>query len=355
MLFEVNQEKKCLGIYRSNWDPKELELEEYLISKTEEEVATLNSSVFGESLLIINSEVRTGVGKRADILALDHMGNAVIIELKRHNSSLGVDTQALQYLAEFSKYKGDNFIKQFSPEREQDIRGFLGDVNVQDINKNSRIILIARCFDPGLYSMGEWLSGRGIAFRCIEYTPVEYENKRFISFSVAFDRSPFSIFPLTFENQLRQPGYFWHNIGEASNDWWQYLVKAGQISTSFDCQPGDQGEKILRSYIKGDTIIAYAKKFGAIGWGVINKPESYDLLKPGCKDDKMDGLYLHRLNIDWKFTVEKIEDAIGPSELLQKKYGIFHPRTTSAKIDRQKAKLLINDMHKGNGFLTKTP
>jgi hypothetical protein len=46
------------------------------------------------------------------------------------------------------------------------------------------------------------------------------------------------------------------------------LVQTGQIATGFDGQPGDQGEKILRNYIQGDTIVAYATKHGAIGWGV---------------------------------------------------------------------------------------
>ena len=101
------------------------------------------------------------------------MGNSVIIELKRKNSPLGVETQALQYLADFSKFKGQAFIKRFladNPGLEENIYGFLGDeVKTEDINKNSRIILLARSFDPTLFSMGEWLSSRGIAFRCIEY------------------------------------------------------------------------------------------------------------------------------------------------------------------------------------------
>jgi hypothetical protein len=191
--------------------------------------------------------------------------------------------------------------------------------------------------------MGEWLSSRGVAFRCIEYTPIEHENSRFISFSVAFDRSPIAIFSLLFENRMRQPGYFWHNIGKASDEWWEYLVQTGQITTGFECQPGDQGEKILRGFIKSDTVVAYSRRFGAIGWGIISAPDSYRLLQPGCKDDRLNGEHLHRLNIDWKYTVDKLENAIAPALLLEK-YGIFHPRSTSVSIDPQKAKRMIADM-----------
>ena len=276
------------------------------------------------------------------------MGNSVIIELKRHNGSLGVDTQALQYLADFSKYKGQNFINHFSkrnPSLEENIRGFLGDeVRTEDINKNSRIILLARSFDTTLFSMGEWLSSKGVAFRCIEYTPIELEGKRFLSFSVAFDRSPESIFTISFESSIRQPAYYWHNIGmKRNNDWWSYLVKTGQIAASFECQPGDQGEKILKNYIKDDTIIAYTKGYGAAGWGIIKNPDSYKLLKPGVEDDILNGEHLHRLDIDWQYTVKKLEDAVKPAELLDK-YGIFHPMSTSVRIDPNKARQLIKNM-----------
>jgi hypothetical protein len=101
-------------------------------------------------LPLVSNQVRTRASKKADILALDHMGNSVIIELKRKNSPLGVETQALQYLADFSKFKGQEFIKRFSsdsPGLEESIYGFLGDeVKTEDINKNSRIILLAGAF-----------------------------------------------------------------------------------------------------------------------------------------------------------------------------------------------------------------
>lgn len=86
MIFEVDPKTKTLNVYKSFWNPRELELERYLISTAEEEVPTLNSSVFGETLLLVSNQVRTRASKKADILALDHMGNSVIIELKRKNS-----------------------------------------------------------------------------------------------------------------------------------------------------------------------------------------------------------------------------------------------------------------------------
>ena len=91
------------------------------------------------------------------------------------------------------------------------------------------------------------------------------------------------------------------------------------------------------------VFYAYARKHGAIGWGVIKNPNSYKLLKPGAKEDILNGHHLHRLNIDWKFATDKIEDAVKPADLIEK-YGIFHPRSTCVKVNSQNAKKLIADM-----------
>ena len=83
---------------------RELELERYLLPGDTDE-PLLAQSGFSEPLLLVSNQVRTRQSKRADILALDQAGCSVVIELKRHRGSMGVDTQALQYLAAFSTFK----------------------------------------------------------------------------------------------------------------------------------------------------------------------------------------------------------------------------------------------------------
>jgi len=345
MLFEIN--KKALSPYHSSWVPKELELEEYLITSADTEVPILEPSVFGEPLLLISNQVKTRNKKRADILAMDRGGNGVIVELKRNKGSLGIETQALQYLADFSNFKAHSFIKRFSKDftnLEENILSFMGGAaRIEDINKNSRIILVARSFDPTIYSMGEWLSEKGVSFRCIEYTPVEVKDHRFISFSVAFDRSPESIFPISFGASVREPGIFWHNIARANDDWWHFIVKEHQIPACFKNEPGDQGEKILNSYISGDKIVAYAKGYGAVGWGVIEDPNSYRLIKKGDSADRLNGKCLHRLSIKWKATANRLSDGIRP-EFIREQLGIYHPLSTSVSIDSKKGEKLVNEI-----------
>lgn len=347
MLFEI--EKDSISAVQSSWIPKELELEKYLVTSADTDAPVLDPSVFGEPLLLISNQVRTRTKKRADILAIDRVGNGVIVELKRNRGTLGVETQALQYLADFSKYKGSHFISHFSENsnqmEENALRFMGGKWRVEDLNKNSRIILLARSFDPTVYSMGEWLSNHGVSFRCIEYTPVEIGNTRFLSFSIAFDRSPELLFPVAFPSTARERGFFWHNIAHANDDWWKFLVHDKQIPACFKNEPGDQGEKLLTSYIKNDVIIAYAKGYGAVGWGVIDDPQSYRLLHPGHSEDTLNGDCLHRISVIWKATAENLSKGIAP-DIVREQFGIYHPISTSVTIDKEKAQRLIDELNR---------
>ncbi|MBS0497713.1 MAG: hypothetical protein JSR51_08725 [Proteobacteria bacterium] len=350
MLFEITEQNK-LKRFLSKWQPRELDVEQYLVS-SDSENNILEASIFGEQLLIISNQVKTKFKKRADILAIDRYGNGVIIELKRDRGFLGVETQALQYLADFSAYRGQEFIDRFSESNkqlEQNICSFIGgNASVKNINKTSRVILLAREFDPTIYSMGEWLSNNGVPFRCIQYEPTLIDNKKFISFSIAFDRSKDTLNPLALGGIAREPGYYWHNIATADQKWWEYLVKSKQIPACFDSMPGDQGEKILTSYISGDIIVAYAKGYGAIGWGVIEQPLSYHLAEAGSPEDYWKGDCMHRLSINWKAVAKQLSDGILPFDV-REKYGIYHPISTSVSIDAFKARNLIQALSQTYG------
>ena len=357
MLFQIKNGKAVRFARQSTWALRELELERYLIARNDADskATLLNGSMFGEAdqLLLLKNQVRTKHGKRADIVALDRMGNVVIIELKRDEGKLGVETQALQYLADISAYKGRNLITRFKS-REEDIKSFLGaDAFLDELNRHSRIILMARAFDRSIFSIGEWLASAGVAFRCIEYMPIEIGLQRFLTFSVIFDRSRESLYPLRFDSGPRNPQCFWHNIGDRGfkdkNKWWQHLVQTGEISASFDNQPGDSGEQLLQGYIPEDKIIAYSSGHGALGWGLVGHPK-YQLI--GTRDDipfSLGGRHLHRLRgIDWKDCAINLQDAF-PADHVLKQFKIYWPVQTRSRIDEDKADRLIDSFKKRFG------
>lgn len=347
MLYEVDEESGVLRSIKSSWMPRELDIEKYLITEEVDGPRILSEAVFGEPLLLLSNQVQTSAKKRADIFAMDRAGNGVVIELKRDQGHLGVETQALQYLADFSAYSGENFIKKFGQNdslSKDVILGFVGDnAEVEDLNRNSRVILMARSFDSTLFSMGEWLSSKGISFRCITYSPVEIEGKKLLSFSVVFDRADKAIYPISFASTTRDPGYFWHNIASADQDWWRYLVDNDQIPACFEDSPGDQGEKILMRYIPGDTIVAYAGGFGAIGYGVVPNPPEYRLIEIGHAGDLLNGTCRHRLKVNWKAITGDLKEGLS-AEIVRNEFDIYHPVSTSVSIDARKCRKLINRM-----------
>lgn len=348
MIFEINNENsesKLSPVISSDF-LKELELEALLVRQEEEAPLILSEAIFGEPLLLLSNQVRTRSNKKADILALDRRGNGVVIELKRDKGRLGVDTQALQYLADFSAYKGKNFLRKFVKKGsalEEQLNQFLDyDIEHDEINRSSRIVLMARAFDTTLFSMGEWLSSKGVSFRCIAYTSVEIEERQFISFSVVFDRNEGSIFPLSFSSNMREPGYFWHNIARVDETWWKKLVDKKQIPACFNDSPGDQGEAVLNKYIPGDIVIAYVKGRGALGWGKVANPLKYKLVPEGEDEDfAPGGGCRHRLSVNWEKTVTRFADGVKP-DFIRREFDIYHPISTSVQIDPTKAKRLID-------------
>ena len=348
MIFRLNPQSQ-LEAFVSGWNPRELEVERFLISSTEgdKDAPVLSEEIFGEPLLLISNQVKTRYKKRADLLAVDGAGNGVIVELKRDVGSLGVETQALQYLADFSATKGRDFLTRFwkgKGEAEASVAGFLGgNASVDQVNRKTRVILVARSFDSSLFSMGEWLSSVGVAFRCITYTPFEVGTEKFLSFSVAFDRSPEPIYRLAFRAVSRAPASFWHNIGNATDEWWTYLKASGQITAGYSNQPGDEGERLLEGYVQGDKVFAYASGYGALGWGVIEDPKSYRLIKIDEKGQRFTEQHRHRMNINWHAVAPHIEEGI-PANFVRDNYGLHHPIRTSISIRPEQAVLLRNGL-----------
>lgn len=133
----------------------------------------------------------------------------------------------------------------------------------------------------------------------------------------------------------REPGTFWHNIGhhvELPDDtWWRTLKERGEICASFDNEPDDKGERLLRGYITGDRVIAYASGHGAIGWGLIELP-TYRLLGVGDPGDIFpEHFQRHRLDIAWKAVAAMVTDAVSQNEIMAR-FNIHHPISTRARV-----------------------
>jgi hypothetical protein len=146
-------------------------------------------SILGEDLLIIQKEFDgfSDTKERLDLLALDTIGNIVIIENKLDDSGKDVVWQALKYVSYCAILKKSEIVDIYqkylgtSSNAEEKLAVFFKDefdnikLNPQD--GDQRIILVAANFRKEVTSTVLWLRDHGIDIKCVRVTPYQDVEK----------------------------------------------------------------------------------------------------------------------------------------------------------------------------------
>jgi hypothetical protein len=122
----------------------------------------------GQELFLIGKEVKPSedVDDRIDILALDKQGRAVIIELKRGDHKLQL-LQAISYAGMIAKWEPERFLRDLNQQERDKLVRFLDEEDIEIINHEQRIILVAKAFDYSVLVAAEWLTEPfGVDIRC---------------------------------------------------------------------------------------------------------------------------------------------------------------------------------------------
>ena len=121
----------------------------------------------GQELFLLGKEVEPSknVQDRIDLLAVDKEGTCVVIELKRGNHKLHM-LQAISYTAMLSQWGPDDFLQLLGDDQQETLLDFL-EVDLENINRQQRIILVAEAYDYALLIGAEWLSEQyGLDITC---------------------------------------------------------------------------------------------------------------------------------------------------------------------------------------------
>jgi hypothetical protein len=121
----------------------------------------------GERVFVLGKEVAPSqtVADRIDLLGIDSEGTTVIVELKRGSNKLQM-LQAVSYAGMISHWGPEDFRKLVSNDDWELLTDFL-DIDVDDINRDQRLLLVAEGYDYALLAGAEWLSERyGVDVRC---------------------------------------------------------------------------------------------------------------------------------------------------------------------------------------------
>ena len=113
-------------------------------------------SEIGQKLVILGKEVRPSdvVADRIDLLAVADDGVVVVLELKRGNDKLQL-LQAISYAGMVSKWLPEEFLQRTG--RSLDSIADQIPIEIDDINQDQRIILIAEAFDYEVLIGAQWL------------------------------------------------------------------------------------------------------------------------------------------------------------------------------------------------------
>jgi hypothetical protein len=226
--------------------------------------------ILGEELLVIGKEVTLASGKRLDLLCVDRQGHIAVVELKRDDSGSSVEWQAIKYASYCSKLLPDEIYRQYASylgkaeaDAEQAIADFI-DADVDALNSEQRIILVAREFNSEVLSAVLWLREYGLDIQCTRLAPyIDSDNELFIK--------PETIVPLPeAKDYIERKEFKQRSVASSKGDWtgyWFVNVGEGQHRTwddnlRFGFVGAGQGKKYSSALLRlsvGDRIYAYMR------------------------------------------------------------------------------------------------
>lgn len=144
-----------------------------------------NPFILKEDLLIISEQILLPSGRQPDLIALDKVGNLVIIELKRDDSGRDVYWQAITYAAQFSEYSFSDIIDMYEiflkksgieeSNAKEKIEEFIEE-DLEDINQKQRMFIVSKEFHQDVLKASLWLLDYGIDIKVVKLTPYKYTD-----------------------------------------------------------------------------------------------------------------------------------------------------------------------------------
>ena len=255
---------------------QETELKELAASSLEAESILENwiakdSSLLGMELLMIGRQVTTDFGGRIDLMAIDRQGDTTIIELKRDRTPRDIVAQVLDYASWIRRLSYKDLDSIASAYLKKDLSSafveFFDEAIPENINVNHKMLIVASEFDDS-------------SQRIVEYLAEEYQvNINAIFFDVFTDdhgklvgrawlMDPEDVQDRA-ESRKQAPwsGFWFVNVGEGPHRNWDDNVKYRYIGAG----QGPRYSDPLKKLKEGDTIFAYMKGLGYVGFGIVRE------------------------------------------------------------------------------------
>ncbi len=226
-IWEISKKDKLRKISKSK-----LDLEERLENWLEEDI-----SIISNDLLVIGRQVSTDLGGMIDLLAVDSIGDVVIIELKRDKTPRDITAQVLDYASwveNLSNEKITEIADKYLAKENSLEKAFKEKFDTEFpevINENHKILIVASKIDRQSERIIEYLSDRyGVGINAVTFQSFKDEEKEYLSRVFLIDPSEAEDRTKTRATSKRKPNLTFEQLENTAKeneifDIYEYLVE----------------------------------------------------------------------------------------------------------------------------------
>lgn len=265
-----------LGVWRIDsglvpLSPTGLDLESRL-----EELLDKDITIANPGWLVIGRQIETGFGSRADLLAIDAVGNLIVLELKRDQTPREVVAQVLEYGSWVDKLTAADlliiyrkYVERFHPDRGQESleQAFCKRYGVrelpEDLNQEHELVVVASQFDATSERIVEYLSeAHEVAINAIFFRVFRDADREYLV--RAWLRDPSEVDTKT-ESGPRGEWNQQYYVSYGGNRDWEEARKYGFIGGG----GGRFYSRTLEALSPGDRVWVNIPGTGYVGVGIV--------------------------------------------------------------------------------------
>ena len=272
-LFRVDPDTK-VSVKATEVDFSHLGLEE---RRDIQEWVVANPEILGDDLLIITKEFSDfdQTSERLDLLAIDHDGKLVIIELKRDHSGTDAHWQAIKYASYLRHATSEDILRMLATydgvseaEAEGKILEHIETGSLENLNDDQRIILASHRFAPEVTSAVLWLNDKAQdenLITCVQLIPYQDGDVLYVQTN--------TIIPVvgTERYSIQIGGTSNNQTGEASSSAGIKAAKRREQNrddeiTQFCRKVEAQSLEMLQNTLRTDSVFGFARGGDTYRW-----------------------------------------------------------------------------------------
>ena len=273
-----------VGVWRIDDETMPIRLAGLDLESRLQEIIANDISIVSPQLMVIGREVATPAGTRIDILAVDHNGDVVVIELKRERTPRDVVAQVLDYGSWIRKITSEQLQTIFDEyQRARADPSVSGGINEAlkakfnnapvELNAAHRLVIVASQLDPATERIVTYLrEDYRLDINVALVRAFEDSGRQYLTTTWLQDDDLYSFEAIPSSSSKREwNGEFYANFEEGDRRHWSDAVEYGYVSAGGD----PRFERYMRRLTIGSLVWVLAPGKGYVGVGRVASDAKY--------------------------------------------------------------------------------